>query len=426
MHPASSVGAEAAISIRGRRSVLLLMAGAILLGYLPWYNFSAVLPAMQREFGLTGLQVGRILAAFQAGYVLVVLTTGWLADRLGDRRIVLIGTLGVAVSSTAFAFLARDFMSILALRALTGMFAGAIYAPGMSLLSKWFPPRERGVALGMYTGALTAAYAGSYFVAGPLSASDGWQAGILWTSLPSFLGAVLLLFVPERPPDLTAAMIEVRQGLEEHVLNSPSLLITAAYMGHMWELYAFWGWVGPAMVAAATAIGAADEEAVRLGSQVAALVILMGAPAPWLVGALADRIGRSATASLCLAASALASLVFGWLIGASLPLVILLGLWYGFWVIADSAVYKAGLTDLVSTRIRGASLGLQSALGFGVSVVSPQVFGAVLDAANAGKESATAWGPAFAILALGPLAGLLLLAALRRHPKAGLMAGGLK
>ena len=402
------------------------MSGAIVLGYLPWYNFSAVLPIMERELGLTGFQVGNILGAFQAGYVLMVIITGWLADRVGARRVVLVGTLGVAVCSTAFAFLASDFLSILILRTLTGMFAGAIYAPGMALLSKWFPSRERGFAIGVYSGALVLAYAGSYFIAGPIAASSGWQAGILWTSLPSLLGTVLIMLVPENPSELSVANVETREGLEGRVLNTPSLLVTGAYMGHMWELYAFWGWVGPAMVAAATAAGSGGAEAARLGSQMASLLIMMGAPAPWIVGTLSDRIGRSTAAGICLLASGLASLLFGWLIGGSLLPVILLGLWYGFWAVADTATYKAGLTDMVNTQIRGTSLGFQSALGFGITVISPQIFGAVLDATNKGNQNITVWGPAFAVLAAGPIIGLILLAVLRRHPKAILMAGGKK
>ena len=167
-------------------------------------------------------------------------------------------------------------------------------------------------------------------------------------------------------------------------------------MGHMWELYAFWGWVGPAMVAAATAAGSG--------------------------GSLSDRIGRSKAAGLCLMASGLASLLFGWFIGGSLLPIILLGLWYGFWAVADTATYKAGLTDMVSTRIRGTSLGFQSALGFGITVISPQIFGAVLDATNKGNQNITVWGPAFAVLAAGPIIGLILLVVLRKHPKAILMA----
>jgi hypothetical protein len=92
----------------------------------------------------------------------------------------------------------------------------------------------------------------------------------------------------------------------------------------------------------------------------------------------------------------------------------------------DTATFKAGLTDMVSTPIRGTSLGFQSALDFGITIISPQIFGAVLDATNKGNPGVTVWGPAFTVLAAGPIIGLILLAVLRRHPKAILMAGGRK
>lgn len=110
--------------------------------------------------------------------------------------------------------------------------------------------------------------------------------------------------------------------------------------------------------------------------------------------------------------------------GGPLPLVVALALWYGFWVIADSAIYKAGLTELVVPSIRATSLGLQSALGFGVSVLSSQVFGLVLQASNGRSSVPTVWGPAFAMLALGPALGIALLLALQRHPVAVLIAAG--
>lgn len=62
--------------IHNKKVVLYLMSGAIVLGYLSWYNFSAVLPIMEKDLGLTGFQVGNILGAFQAGYVLMVIITG--------------------------------------------------------------------------------------------------------------------------------------------------------------------------------------------------------------------------------------------------------------------------------------------------------------------------------------------------------------
>ncbi len=404
------------------------MSLAMVVSYLPWYNFSAVLKYLSQEIALTAADTGVIIAAFQAGYVLVVLLTGWLADRVGVRRVVLAATLGTAVFATAFVFVVHDKTTVLIMRLLTGCAAGAIYVPGMALIANWFPPNERGGALGAYTGALTAASAGGYFIAGPIAAAYGWRLGMLWTSLPVFLAFVLIwLFVEEKP----ATELHY-DGAADMPLPAPRggyggpIVITTAYMGHMWELYAFWGWVGPFLVACASTAGMSDGEAVRWGGLTAAWITLAGAPAVWLMGRAADRLGRTKTIVLCSTCSIVAEFCFGYLIGGPLPLIVLCGLWLGFWVIADSAVFKAGLTDMVAPEVRATSLGVQSALGYTMTVAAPVIFGQVLQYYNGVGDptSAKIWGPAFAALGavaiLAPLSAL----ALRRMAQARLMAGG--
>ena len=92
----------------------------------------------------------------------------------------------------------------------------------------------------------------------------------------------------------------------------------------------------------------------------------------------------------------------------------------GFWVAADSSIYKAEMTIMVSPQKRGAALGLQSALGFGVTIISPYVFGAVLEKTNIGIQDATQatnWGLPFVILGVGALmvpVSMILLRALRK------------
>jgi len=106
--------------------------------------------------------------------------------------------------------------------------------------------------------------------------------------------------------------------------------------------------------------------------------------------------------------------------------VVAAGMWIGFWVIGDSAVFKAGLTDMISENIRGIMLGIQSAVGFSMTIISPFVFGKVLDMLNPGLSTAEAtnWGPCFLMLGAGALVAPIMALVLRRHPQARLMAGG--
>src|SRR5512137_2778701 len=103
-----------------KNSILLYMSLGFFLASLPWYNFSAVAGFISSEFHLTGSQIGIILSAFQVGYVVVVLFTGWLSDRIGPKKVVAVATLLAGVFSTMFALLANGFHSILIFRVLSG------------------------------------------------------------------------------------------------------------------------------------------------------------------------------------------------------------------------------------------------------------------------------------------------------------------
>ncbi|MFZ7104466.1 MAG: MFS transporter [Peptococcaceae bacterium] len=416
--------------------ILVLMTLSMFLGYLPWYNFSAVLKYIAADFDLSGADIGIILASIQFGYVLVVIFTGWLSDKVGEIKIITWATLLTAVFSTSFVWLARDFTSILLLRLLTGVSAGAIYAPGISYLSSWFPPEERGKAIGAYTAALTASYAGGYFVASPLAGKYGWQSGILWTSLPVFFAAAILFYLMKvgnpGPGSLEKASSLPAINTDRAIKAAPEggysgpALITTSYMGHMWELYAFWGWIGPFLVACTKAAGYSDSVAVALGGKMAALVILLGVPAVFLWGMAADKWGRTKAIMIGASCSLSVELFLGFLYGHSLIFVVLAAFWIGFWVISDSAIYKAGLTDMVSPQIRSTALGFQSALGYIMTIISPFLFGKVLEIQNGNINpvDATKWGLPFFILGLGAVIAPLAAFVLRKIPQARLMTQG--
>lgn len=398
---------------------------SLFIGYLPWYNYSAVMSYISEEFSFTSAQEGMIVSAFQLGYVLIVLITGWLADKVGSKKVVMMATFCTAIFSTAFVFIANDFMSTLVMRLLTGLSAGAIYAPGMSLLANWFPPQERGKALGAYTAGMVASYAGGYFIATPLAAAYDWRIGMLATSLPVFVAAaIILFFVKEHPEQMQFDGVFENQ----EPLPAPKggyagpIILTGSYMGHMWELYAFWGYIGSYMTACCIQHGLPASA----GGLLAAVIILAGAPAVYLVGLIADKFGRTKTILIAASASLIPEFFFGYMLHMPLPLITMVGLWIGFWVIADGAIYKAGLTDMVSDHVRGTILGIQSAAGYLMTVFAPIAFGALLGKLNQGVPTteATVWGPCFVMLGIGALVAPALAWVLRRVPQARLMTGG--
>jgi len=404
-----------------KNRTLAWMVIAMLLGYLPWYNFSAVSSYILVEFNLKTEDLGIILSSFQAGYVIMVLFTGWLADKVGRKKVVAWATLSTGVFSTLFAFMANSFASILVLRLLTGLSAGAIYVPGMALLTNWFPPNERGKAVGAYTGAISVAYAGGYFVAAPLAGAFNWRIGIIATSIPAFIAAaIIFLFVRENP-----ALRQEQPLSSDSTAKSPFLkkrrlgpvLAIMGYMGHQWELYAFWGWIGPFLMASAYAVGYSKIEAVLVGSQLAALIILLGGLSVWLIGMGADKWGKERTIILAALGSLIAELFFGFSYGHTLSIVAMIGMWIGFWAVADSGIYKVLLTDMVSREKAATALGIQSAIGYSMTVISPYLFGKILGLTNKGIIEpiyANQWGLPFLMLGAGAIVAPLCIFLLKR------------
>lgn len=401
--------------------ILIALCLAELLSMLIWFNYSAVLPLVSEEWGLDGRMNGRLIGSFQAGYVIAVIMTGVLSDRIGGKKVLVICALETGICGVGFALFAHDYSSGLIWRTLAGVGQGGLYVPGMKIISQWYPSNERGKALGIYTGVLVASYAAAYYIAGPIGAKYSWRLAIFLTSVTAFPGALLALFLVKEKPGLRngsehqhiAAGNTWRKsiGLMRAILFSkPWLLVTGGYMGHMWELYAMYGWIGAYLTASGKAVGMPMAQALSLGSVTSANCILMGAFSPAIGGLLSDRFGRGKIILAFLAISISCSLLYGLLYG--LPIIVLgiVGLIYGFAVVADSAIYKATVADFVPEEALGTALGMQSFLGFGMSIISPCVLGNVLDSYG--------WGWAWVSVGIGALLGPICIIFFEILPKA--------
>lgn len=400
-----------------RYKILLYMALSIFLGSLPWYNFSAVASYIASEKHLTASDIGLIISAFQIGYVLVVVFTSWLADRIGPKKVITASTLLAGLFSMTFALFADNLASILILRILSGAASGAIYVPGLALLSQWFSPHERARALSSYTGALIAAYAGGYLIASPIAAVFGWRLGILATSIPALLGFLINLFLVQehvdyrvelatsRSPSSSISKPRKRMPAIGMAAMAACLFITISYMGHMWELFAFWGWLGPFLASSFVAAGMETPVASSMAGKIAALIVLMGVPSSILCGIAADKLGRIKTIVIVSIFGLSANCLFGFLHGRNVWLITVVGLWIGFWAVADTAIYKALITEIVPANVISTTLGIQSVSGFGMTVIAPAVFGNLLQSYNGAVPSmeAVVWWPSFLSLGLPAL-----------------------
>jgi MFS family permease len=386
--------------------MLALIALAELLGMALWFAATAVAPELAARWGLSPAQSGWLTSVVQLGFVAGTLGAAALnlADVVSGRAFFAVCAL-LAAAANAALLGAGGYLLALVLRFLTGFFLAGVYPPAMKMASTWFRS-GRGLAIGTVVGALTVGKAMPYLI----DAMGGVHLTpvVLGTSAGALCAAALIgigyrdgpFAFPRRPFSWRLA--------GEVVRHRELRLVTAGYLGHMWELYCFWAWIAAFLAASAAArtaagLGAPGASSVQL---LAFLIIAVGGIACVAGGGIADRIGRERLVVRALAVSGGCALVIGLAFGRSFWLLVPIAAIWGMSVIADSAQFSALVTELAPSHAVGTALTLQTSLGFLLTTVTIQMVPHVVGWVG--------WQWAFPALALGPLAGIAAMGQLAR------------
>lgn len=238
------------------RSILYLNQSKILWGmsivqFLAmqiWFNFSAVMPVIEDEWGLSSSQSGMIIAFFHVGYVGAIIFYSLLIDKYNPKYFIVIGAFIAGLSGVAFAMLAEGFWLTLLLRMISGMGIAGIYVPGLRILTDLFPLQRRGAAVGIYVGSLVVGSGFSLLVSGLLIEYIGWQGVIFITSCLSIIASILMMYIKIPVLKSDGNSLKFQWNVIKSVLKKKNLLVNASYAGHSWELYAMWAWIGPFLV----------------------------------------------------------------------------------------------------------------------------------------------------------------------------------
>jgi len=407
----------------GGRGWLLAICASRVGAYMVYIAYAATLPVLQREWHLTGTAAGSIASAFQIAYAVSLMGCSALADRVGARRVFLAGTFASALVSVGFAWLARDYWSGLGLYTLLALALGGTYTTGILLVAENVPVERRGRAMGSYLAGHSLGLALALVLAGLTIPRGGYVLTFWLLAAGPVVGGVLACVAVRSTANVVTARVGGRRFGGEVLKNRPAMLVIAGYTFHSWELLGMWAWTPAFLAACFVAAGSELTRGAGLGAYMSALFHLTGMVASLLAGAFADRFGRTPVIFVMATLSAACSLAFGWLIGASLALVVALGLLYGFAALGDSPIYSTAITEVVAPAYRGSALALRSLLGYGAGAIAPLLFGAILD--WYGVESPGAWGWAFVSLGVAGAGAVVSVVLLHRTAEAAVLHRGM-
>jgi len=377
-----------------RWRTLGILSLAELLGMSLWFAASAVSPQLAVRWTLDGQQTGWLTTIVQLGFVCGTALAAALnlADVIASRKLFAFSA-AIAAVVNATILIAPGYGAALTLRFLTGFFLAGVYPPAMKMISTWFQS-QRGLAIGTIVGALTVGKATPYLI--HALPNVGIDTVILTASAGAIAASLLVALTYHDGPykfasrpfswGLVATVIRVREWR----------LATSGYLGHMFELYAFWTWI-PVFLAASVAASSASTSKGIVSLVSFGTIAVGGAGCVW-GGLFADRSGREKLVTIALAVSGTCSLLIGLFFGASIWVIAPVALVWGFFVVADSAQFSALVTESVPSHAVGTALTVQTSIGFLLTMITIQ--GIPLIAVRIG------WRWSFAVLALGPAFGI--------------------
>jgi len=380
-----------------------------------WFAANAVMPDLQRAWGLPAAALGPLTSAVQLGFVAGTLAFAllMLADRFPPTRVFLACCLLGALCNAATLLADGRLGVLLALRFGVGFLLAGIYPVGMKIAATWY--REGlGAALGLLIGALvlgTALPHGLRALAGQetgLSAAMAgpppWQLVVLAVSLLAAAGglATALLVPAPAPAPVARRAAPITPKALALIWSDPRLRAPAfGYFGHMWELYSF-----IVLVPVVLATRLDDAASVSAWAFCAIGAGLVGCVAG---GLLARRVGSARVAQVQLATSGACCVAAPLMLGAPLPWFLAWLLLWGTTVSGDSPQFSTLTARNAPPAVVGSVLTFTNCIGFAISVVSIELF----------VRAAQAWPLALVLpgLAVGPALGLWMFAPLARQPK---------
>ena len=333
-----------------------------------------LLPLWAAEFSLSFAQVGIIRTAYSGGMALFQIPAGLIAERIGERTVLVVGTLVTAVGFIV-AGLAGGFVSLLVVLLVAGLGSGVQHPLASSIVSQAYETGRRRTALGTYNFSGDLGKVAVPAVVAFLATALSWRVPAALYGAVGIVAALVIwallarLDVGTRP--LPRESTEIAQG-------------------------GGWGIRDPRGFQALTLIGMIDNAtrspfltflpfvlieykgATLAGVGVAmALLFAGGAVGKFVCGVMAERIGLIRAVVITEMATTVGIIA---VVAAPLPVAYALLVPLGVALNGTSSVLYGTVAELVNPERRSRAYGLYYTVTIATSAIAPTIYGLLSDA----------------------------------------------
>jgi MFS family permease len=251
---------------RGRRrvfgislssQVLTVLCLMYLVMYIDRVNIATVAPRMTVDLGLNNTEFGLAISAFSYPYALFQLIGGWVSDRFGPRRALMLSGLVVCLA-TICTGLVGGLGSLIAARVVLGFGEGSAFPTATRALSVWMPRARWGFAQGITHAASRLGNALTPPLIAGLMAYTSWRGSFVGLGLLGLVWVALWWWVfrddPRRHKSITVGELTRLPPPPDSISgNAPSvpwvklarrmLPVTAVDFCYGWTLWVFLTWL---------------------------------------------------------------------------------------------------------------------------------------------------------------------------------------
>jgi ACS family hexuronate transporter-like MFS transporter len=347
-------------------------------------------------------QAGAFMSAFYIGYVITQIPAGVLADYFGIKFILAFSLVVEGLSTFGMGYIG-SYESGFALRVVTGLGAGAVFAACARALMEWFAPKERGTAFGLLLGAPSAGILLSGLIVPAINKSFGWEAAFQAVGAATVVVGIIVFF-------LVKTSSQVKNGGSMFggfriVFGSKDLILTSlAGFCLMWVELGTATWTFASIKHLGFSLSSAGTVLMFYG--------IGGLIAPFVSGYLSDKVGhRKYILIISLAIIAPVTVLFGY--QATIASLSVMGFIFGFVSYLANPHLTVMVSEFAGKEWAATANGTANFIFQLAPMIGPVVMGWTIDVTGA---FASVWW----IMAAGPVLGILLLLPVNPENKRGL------